>query len=361
MEQSLFIDYVKRSFEGVSHGIIETLNNSTLPNQLPYLHKTMLRPEFSVSGKWESLNINGTVVSADYVSMDSSLPLKIRDSYGKASGDIPKMGMEYDLNEQQLTDLLTMIALRMPDDSIGAKLFQDTKRCIQGVYERNEATFLQGLSTGITLVQDDKNVGTGIRIDYKYPAANKFGVSVLWSNTTATPLKDIATRILEKASSDGKVVSKILIDKATLQNILKTDEAKDMYALSIGNYGAQRPIPNLEKINTYTQAEYGYVFQIVDRTVTAERDGIRTAYKPFAANAVVALTTDVVGTLTYSFLAEMSKPVAGVEYQTLDSFILVSKFSTNRPALAEFTTSQARVVPVVGETVYLMDSATVQA
>ena len=154
MEASLFIDYVKRAFEGVSHGIIETLNKTQAPNQFTYRHKTMLRPEFSVSGKWESLSINGTVVSADYVSMDSSLPLKIIDSYGKASEDILKMGMELDLNEQQLTDLLTMIAMRMPDDNIAAKLFQDTKRVIHACHH-HQVRAVAGKSTA----QIDGGVG----------------------------------------------------------------------------------------------------------------------------------------------------------------------------------------------------------
>ncbi len=360
MEASLFIDYVRKYFSGVSHGIVETLNNSTNPNQLPYLHKTMLRPEFSVSGKWDSLTINGTIVSADYVSMASTLPLKIRDSYGKASGDIPKSGMELQLNEQQLTDLDTMVAMREPDDAIAAKLFQDTKRAIAGIYERNEASFLLGLSTGVALVEDDKNVGVGIRVDYKYPSANKFGVSVLFSNTASTPLADINSRILTKASADGKIVTKIMLDRATLTNILKTDEAKNMYALFSDNFGAQRPAPNLEKLNRVTQQEYGYVFEMVDRTVISEKNGNRTAYKPWATGALVALTSQNVGTLTYARLAEMNHPVAGVEYQTLDSFLLVSKYRVNSP-LAEFTTSQARVVPIVNETVYLMDSLTVQA
>ncbi len=360
METSIFIEYVKKFFKSVSHGVVNKLNGTE--NQLTYLHRTMLRKEYSVSGKWESISYNGTLVAADYVAMDSSLPLKKRDTFGKVSGEIPKSGMELHLNEQQLTDLDTMVAMNEPETAIAAKLFQDTAKVIGGIYEKNEASFLIGLSTGITLVEDDKNTGTGIRLDYRYPAENKFGTTtVAWSNVAATPLADINTKILAKASLDGKRVTRILIDRATFNNIAKTTEAKDIYAMHIGNYGATKPAPNMGRLNEAVKDEWGYQFEIVDRSVTYEKNGVRTSFKPWATGAVVALTSDTVGTLTYAKLAEQNHPVAGVSYETVDDYILVSKYRKNTPSLSEYTSSQARVVPVIGETVYVIDSLTVQA
>ncbi len=355
----MFIEFIRKYFKAVVRSIADKLNGTE--NAPTYLHRTMLRKEYSVSGKWESMGYNGMLVAADYVAMDTSLPLKKRDSIQQANGDIPKMGMELFLNEQLLTDLDTMIATGEPAAAIATKLFADTARVIGGVYEKNEAAFLQGLSTGITLVEDDKNTGTGIRVDYKYPAANKFGVPVVWSNPASTPLSDINLRILAKASLDGKQVTVIMLDRATFNNIVKTTEAKDLVAVNTGNFGDTRPVPNLARLNQATQDEFGYTFQIVDRSVTIEKNGVRTSYKPWAAGAVVALTSAQVGTLTYAKLAEMNHQVAGVTYETVDDYILVSKYRSNKPSLSEYTSSQARVVPVIGETVYLMDSTTVQA
>jgi hypothetical protein len=293
--------------------------------------------------------------------MDSSLPLKRRDSIGKASGDIPKVGMELSLNEQELTDLDTMVATREPESAIVAKLFQDTARVIGGIYEKNEYAFLLGLSTGVTLVEDNKNTGTGIRLDFKYPAENKFGVSKALSDVTSTPLTDIDQRILAKAEADGKRVIKIMVDKPTFRSIAKTNEARDLYASFVENYGTNKPIPNITKLNQAVEDEYGYTFEIVDRSVIIEKNGNRTPVKPWAEGALVAITTEVVGTLTHAKLAEQNHPVAGVTYETVDDYILVSKYRQNKPALSEYTSSQARVVPVIGETVYLMDSKTVQA
>jgi hypothetical protein len=152
-----------------------------------------------------------------------------------------------------------------------------------------------------------------------------------------------------------------MLDRATFNNIAKTTEAKDFYALSIGNFGSTKLVPSLSKLNAAVQDEWGYTFQIVDRSIRYEKDGVQTSFKPWATGQVAAITNEIVGTLTHAKLAEMNHPVAGVTYETVDDYILVSKYRQNKPSLSEYTSSAARVVPVICETVYLLDSLTVQA
>src|SRR5699024_7399342 len=138
--------------------VVRTVNKvNDTKNPLTYLHRSMLRREFSVTGRWESINIANTVVMADVVAMDSELPLKKRDSITRASGEITKIGMKLYLTEKQLTELNLLISNNPTSSQIGAKLFQDTKRVINGVYERLEKMFLEGLSTGVTVVEDTEN------------------------------------------------------------------------------------------------------------------------------------------------------------------------------------------------------------
>lgn len=78
-------------------------------------------------------------MAADVVSMDSSLPLKKRDSLGRASGDLPKIGMELFLNEKQMSDIDALIAQNANIDTIVAKYSQTPEsdnRCVGtiGVY-----------------------------------------------------------------------------------------------------------------------------------------------------------------------------------------------------------------------------------
>lgn len=361
MEQSLFIEWINKYFPAITVSVVENLNGTT--NPLTYLHQRMLRPDFSVTGKWESTLANYSMVMADIVAMDSSLPLKKRDAVGRASGDIPKMGMELKLNETQLTELDTLVATGGTPAQIVAKLFADVPRVIGGIYEKNEAIFLEALSTGLALIDDTENTGAGVRLDYGYPAANKFGAaSVVWSNIASTPFEDMQ-RVITAAGLQGNTIRKIMMDRTALNNMVKTTEVKNLYAFNLGFTGATIPTPSLAQVSALGQDRLGVTFEIVDRSVQIEKNGTLTAIKPWADGRVVFLTSDNVGSLVYARLAEQNRPVSGVSYQTVNNYILVSKFSNNRPSLSEHTTSQARVVPVISGAaqIYTLDSKTVQA
>lgn len=361
MEQSLFIQWVNKYFPGLVLRTIENLNGTT--NPLTYLHRRMLRADFSPSGKWESLSAAYSAVAADVVAMDSSLPLKMRDAIGKASGDIPKMGMELALRETQLTELYQLARMDGMEQQFLAKLFADIPRVITGIYERNEAIFLEGLSTGIVEITDTETVGTAIRVDYRYPAANRFGAaSVIWSNAASTPFADMQ-RVINAASLKGTRLTRVMMDRTALTNLAASTEVKQLFAFNLGFAGSAIPTPSFDQLNGLAQSRLGVTFELVDRSVVLERNGVRTPFKPWADGIVVMLAQDQVGSLVWARLAEQDAPVAGVTYQTADNYILVSKFRTNRPSLAEFTNSQARVVPVIGnvDQIYVIDSKTVQA
>jgi hypothetical protein len=366
MEQSLFIKLIDKYFKGITVKTLETINGKNSEQALTYMFKAMLRKEYSVTGKWDAISLLNTRVSADYVAMDSSLPLKTRPSMGKASGDIVKSGMELWLNEKQLTDLDTMIAQKVSEADIIAKLFQDTPKVITGIYELMEKTFLEGLSTGIAVIDDSENVGTGVRLDYRYLDANKFGVSIVWNDSASTPLTDIRAA-LHKAKADGNTVAYVYMDDVTFDNFAKTTQVKEYFAFSIGFVGNSGlvPAPTLEKINAALKADNRYKFQIliVDRKIINEKNGVRTVVTPWSEGKIILTTTPQVGVLEWARLAEQNHPVQGVSYQTVDDYILVSKYRQNRPSLAEFTTSQARVVPVICnvEQIYQIDANTLVA
>jgi len=360
METSLFLKYIQKFFTGIVVAIVTKLNDTKAP--LVYYHKRFLKPDFSVDGKWESISAANTMVMADVVAMDSSLPLKKRDSISKASGDIPKMGMELKLNEKQLTDLDTLALRPNTETQLISKLFADTPKVIGGVYERNEAIFLEALSTGLCIVDDSENVGTGIRIDFGFLTANKFGVTTVWSNTASTPIDDLE-RAQTRAKNTGVRIAKFLMDRTAFNNLVKTTQVKEMVAFSLGFVGSAIPAPDLDQVNKSLQAKYAYVIEIIDRSVRYEKNGVQTTQTPWSDGAVVGITSENLGLLQWATLAEANHPVANVTYETADQYILVSKYRVNKPSLSEVTSSQARVVPVLTNTdqIFLIDSKTVQA
>ena len=360
MQPSLFIQYVTKFFGGLITGIVNKLNDTK--NPLVYYHKRFLKKDFSVDGKWEGITATNTLVMADVVAMDSSLPLKKRDSISKAGGDIPKMGMELHLNERQLTDLDTLSLRPGTEPQLVAKLFADTPRVIGGVYERNEAIFLEALSTGVALIDDSENVGTGIRIDYGYLTGNKFGVTTVWSNIAATPIDDLL-RAQNAGKNAGNIIIKFLMDRTAFNNMAKTTQVKNFFAFSIGFTGTASQTPSLSKLNEALKDSTGFEIEVIDRAVRFEKNGVQSVQTPWATGAVVGITSESLGSLVWATLAEVNHPIEGVTYAIADDYILVSKYRNNRPSLSEYTSSQARVVPVLSnvDQVYLVDSTIVQA
>jgi len=355
MVQSLFVEFVKKWFGIMSTKIIEKINDSK--NPVTYLFKTMLRPEQSPDLKWDSLSISKSIVAADVVSLDSPLPLKKRDRIIVASGTIPKIGMKMQKSEKLISDIQVLTARGATETQIVQKIFEDVPRCITGVHERLEYMFLQGISTGVTLIPDEENAGAGVRVNFGYKDGNKYGVTKKWGVEGYTPLSDIE-RVLTHASENGDIITAIMLDRAQFNLIRKSDEAKSLYAASIGNFtGNALIIPTPSQFDAIVADEYKVKFIIVDRSIRYEKDGRQTSTKPFAEHTLVFLTTEQVGTLVYGILAEETMPVPFVTYQKVDGYILVSKYAKTDP-LQEFTSSQALVLPVIEnvDSIYILNT-----
>lgn len=360
MGESLFLDYVKRYFKPVVLRFVQELNGSK--NPLPYLHTALTEKVFSVTGQWDSVIEQNQLVRADYVAMDSALPQKSRGIATKVGGDIPKVGIEKWLNEKQLTDLQTLIAIGGTEAQIVKSLFADTRAVIGGQYETNEGTFLKALSDGKAVIETE-NVGTSISVDYGYFDENKFGAKVVWSNgSTADPIEDLK-RVKDKAHGDGNVPQVIYMDATALSNLIKADAFKERYSISIGSLRTSNyPTPGEDEAIRLLKSLTGMEIVIVNRSIRYEINGKVQAYKPWADGRVILAPAGKLGSLVYARLAEEGAPVAGVSYQKADEYILVSKFRDNRP-LTEFTTSQSRSLPVITnvDQIYSLDTKVAQS
>lgn len=353
MEKSLFAQWVALYFAPIAQKVVEKVNGSK--NPLTYMHLLMLRLEFSTTLKWGSLSSNNTMVSADVVAMDSSVPLKRRDSIKKYEGDIPKLGMKLYLNEKTMNDIGILQRTTGQDNEVVRKLFGDVQKCTIGIYEALEFMFLQALSSGVTSITNDDNPGQEIRIDFGHPDANKYGVAKKWSDSAATPIDDIE-HVVSQARTNGDIITIIMMDRGTWNVFRKNTQVREMFAFSLGFTGSNVPVPNLEQVNSFMASNYNIEIKVVDRSVTFEKNGTRTVKYPWAENAVVFLTQMQVGTLTYGRLAEEDHPAKQVDYTKVANYILLSKYHKNDP-IREYTSSQALVLPVIDnmDSIYIMD------
>lgn len=359
MEPSLFLDIVNQFFPKLVVQYTNYLNGTTLPQ--PYYHQRFLRTEYSITGKWEAISNYNQRIAADVIALDSSIPLKRRPTAGLISGDIPKIATERQLNETQLTQLQLLMGRQEENlPEIRRILFEDIPKVIDGQYEKHELMFLQALSSGILLADENTNVGTGIRVDFGYAAANQFTASVAWGSAGYTPLSDLIP-VVNRARVAGFPITRFLLDRATFNQIAASDEAKALVN-PLAGLGSTIGVfdPSINDLNARTQSQWGYQFEIIERQVMVEINGVQTAVTPWEAGQVIGINNENIGALVWAKVAEMDFPVGGVSYQRAgtNNYILVKKYRAVRPSLAEFTASESRSLPVIGNVnqIFKLDS-----
>lgn len=341
--------------------IVERLNDKRR-NTLTYLFKDKLDPKYSMDGRWASVLAEYTRVAADVVALDSELPLKSRDSLEVASGSIPKMGMKLYLTEKQMKEVDSMIAQNLPISRIVDYIFNDTPRCIEGIWERLEDIFLSALSTGVGLSARDN--GTGIRINMNFYEANQFGVTKLWTAEDTAPLDDIQ-KVVDKSIDDMNTITDAYTDDTVLQALYKNPQVRAQFAFNqgIAMTGTNTvPVLDLDKLSAVFLAKWGIRLHRVSRRVKTESNGVRKNHSPWKQGVITFVCDDKLGSLVWTDVAEATRPVAGVSYQTAEEYILLKKYSTTDP-LREFTASEAMVIPVLDnvDRIYTIDSKSLQS
>lgn len=293
-------------------------------------------------------------IAADYVAIDSPVPLKARDRISVANGKLPKMGMKKHLKESEILALRMMEAQGGQTAEIRRKLAQDPVSCSVGIDERNEYALLYGLSNGYVAVRDDDNPKELLRISYQYLEDNKLGINSTKEGLTVDDLKNA----IDRAASDGNTIIQFWIAKTAFDALKKTQGAKELVATYNGqsyDSNTKLPTPTTSKFQEAFEDETGVTFRIINRTVRLEEDGVRRSVKPWNKNMVIGVCNTMIGALVYGQVAEATNRVNGVTYQQID-YKLISQYSTTDP-LMETTAIQAYCLPVVEDvdTIYQID------
>ena len=355
--KSLFFELTEKYLEGIIGRIVDKYNDKYQQEQ--YLHLTMLQEEYSADLIWSSAEFQNNIVAADVVSMDSSLPLKKRDTISTAVGRIPKVGISFARSEKFLSDIAVMSARGAREAEIAAKVLNDVARAINGIIVRTEILFQQGLSTGVILVEDSDNPGLGIRADFGYKAENIFhAITAAWGSADAKPLDDIQ-QMFDKAQADGNSIGLVMLSKSYFNKLRNSTQGKQLAAI----FGGQTIVsldtlmaPSRDVMLNALADEFGAEFRIVDSSFRVEgKDGTTKNVKPWEEGNVVGMPSANVGRLVYGSLAEEARPVNDVTYVKAGSHILVAEFGETNP-LREFTTAQSLCLPVIdnAQSIYVL-------
>lgn len=362
MQISLFPEIVEKYFRLVIGKITEKFNDKK--NEPTMLHKTMLTEEYSADLNWGSTELNHSIVAADVVSLDSSLPLKKRGKIGNASGTIAKLGVKFRKGEKQITGINIMVARGADEATVASKVFDDAPKAVKSIDVRKEIMFEQALSTGQVLVadasdDDSTNDGTGVRADFGYKAENTFkGTVAPWGKSVARPLDDLR-QLFDKANLDSNVINHVYVTAKYFNYLRHSQQAKLLTATfenQVITSVTLLPVPSRKAFLDALKDEFSATFHIVDSVFKVENpDGTTTPVRPWAEANIIGVPGEVVGRLVYGTLAEETNPVANVSYQKSGSHTLVSKYSKTDP-LEEFTAAQALCMPVIdgADSIYIL-------
>lgn len=355
-EVSLFKKYVDRIIPKLQT-LVEKVNDKRKDTRT-YYHKdsSILKKQFASDNKWEAASVNTTYISADFMAFDSPVDIKTRPTLSKANGKLPKAGIGRNLTESELTDLQVMESQGGNDQRVARRIADDLVFCNVGLDELYEWAFLYGLCWGFVGMPDADNPENMMLLDFRYLAENTYGTETLGVIT----LPDIE-RVISTIGENQDTLETVWISKSTLKELRQTREAKELvadYDDKIYTDETTLKTPSQKHFQEVFEAEYECKLNIIDRTIIFEKNGNKIKQKPWSNSRVIFTCNPAVGSFIYGQLAENRNRVAGVSYQLLDDYKLISRFSVNDPSLVEKTTGQAIAAPIIEDVdqIYVLDS-----
>ncbi|MDR2274357.1 MAG: hypothetical protein LBF27_25845 [Sphingobacterium sp.] len=347
-----FEDRIAAGLDPVVIALQETFNGEDV--QPGYSFRNDLGIQYSFDGTYKTMGMDNGLVAADIIALDSPLPVKSRPAVQQATGLVPKIGTERFMNETDRKQLRTMIRSNEPAIRVNARLFNDVRHVYGGVLEQIEWRHLQGQSQGFFVADHPDNVGLGVRVDYGYRNQNLFNANIVWGQPGYTAVGDLV-RVIEASKVK---IARVRMNVATKNLLLASPDASNLVA-DVNGAQSNGTRPTLTRLNEALQTEYGFVIEVVDRSIRYEINGVFTDVDPWATGQVIFLQAGKFGDLVWSDVEEMHTPVGGVNYSTAEQFILISQYAAKRPSLRFWTDAQAVALPVInGYNILKLDTTT---
>lgn len=130
------------------------------------------------------------------------------------------------------------------------------------------------------------------------------GITTPWSDKTAKIIDDIENHV-NLAETNGKVVTKIKINKTWFKYVQLNTQVQEYTATYIQNALNLQGVPTLESVNNMLSEYFStdIVFEIINEKVSREAlDGTTTTANPFADGVIVMTAETRVGSFQYKSL-----------------------------------------------------------
>ncbi len=320
---------------------------------------------------WKMLEAQaGLKIAADLVSRGATIPRKTREAISRIQGDIPKISISREKNEDELTeyDILVAMSSNNPDLKALVEFWaEDTKFCWEGVAARIEWVALRQISLGKVSFTNSNNAAivTEYDVDYQIPSAQKIGVNTAYSGTSGKPFSKDIPAALNIGKGIGAAYKYAFMNLDTFVKFASQEEVVKKCATYIQNATSTQDAPDLKTVNDYlakkNELYRGLQIIVIDQSITLElADGSRTMENPFTTDVILFSEDKVLGNTFWKRPIDAKKMPGSVAEKVMHGHTLIKKYSNESP-VQEVTEGIANAFPawnLAGRSLLMQTSAT---
>lgn len=321
----------------------------------PYYYPTLFPLQETPFLTWKMLEAQaGLKIAADIVARGATIPKKTRDAISRIQGDIPKIAVSRDKQEDELTEYDIMVAQSSGNPDLKALVdfwAEDTGYCWTGVAARAEWLALKSISLGKVSLSGLNNYSavSEFAADYAMTSDQKKGVTADWGTAaSAKPFsKDFPAALNAGRTLFGATYKFAFMNINTAEKLVATDEAIKYCASYIQNAVGVTQMPSMDDINAYLRRQVafkGLQIIVIDQDITIELpDGSRSTLNPFEDDVVMFSESKVLGKTYWKRPIDMNIQNSAA-MKAMNGHTLIKKYSEESP-VKEVTEGIANLFP----------------
>jgi hypothetical protein len=333
MQKSLMVGLNERDMAAVIYSY--DLKDYYYPTLFPLKETSFLT--------WKMLEAqSGLKIAADLVSRGATIPRKTREAIARIQGDIPKITISREKNEDELTEYNIMVAMTANNPDLKALVefwAEDTKFCWDGVAARAEWIALKQISLGKVKFTNSNNAAivTEYDVDYQIPSAQKLGVDTTWAAGTAGKpfTKDFPKAVKLGKELYGTTYRFAFMNVDTFEKLAAQEEVYKRCATFLQNVTSTSDAPDLKTVNAYltkkTELYRGLQIILIDQNITIElADGTRSTVNPFEDDVVLFSESKTLGNTYWKRPIDLDLKTS-VADRVMHGHTLIKKYSEEEP------------------------------
>lgn len=346
MEKSLMVGLTEKDMNAVVHTY----------DLKPYYYPTLFPLKEKQTLTWKLLEAQtGLKIAADLVARGATSQKKTRQAIAKITGDMPKLMISREMEEDELTEYDIMVAMTSGNPDLRALVeawAEDTQYCWTGIAARAEWIALKQISLGKVTFTNSNNaaVVTEYDVDYQMDADQKIGVATSWNaGTSAKPLTVDFPKAIKALKARGVTAKFAFMNVDTFAAFASQEEVIKKTASLTENMTGAYDTADVESVNAYLlkkKAIYkGLQIIVLDQDITIElADGSQSTGNPFTDNVVLFSESNVLGNTFYKKPIDFTRRQSSVAVMAMNGHTLIKKYSEESP-VKEVTEGIANLFP----------------